>query len=76
MKLEILVMQVNDARNFVNAINTYLINLNIIFFFFSLNTYGYPKYHRHKYYHKQMENHRHIRIVHSFSCYQLKIFLK
>ena len=50
VKLEILAMLANDPIKSNNAINTCLINLNIILFFaFSLNIYEYPK-------HRQLQN--------------------
>ena len=53
-----------------NALNTCLVDLNIITYHaFSLNIYEYVKYCQHQYYHNQLKNHRHIRIRQYFSYY-------
>ena len=50
-----------------NAINTCLINLNIILYHApSLNIYEDPKYHQDQYYHNQLKNHKQIHLVQSF----------
>ena len=52
MKLETLAMLGNDPLKLNNAINTCLMNPNIILYYaFSLNIYEYLKYHQHQYYH-------------------------
>ena len=57
-----------DLLKLDNAINTYLINLNITLYpAFLVNIYEYLKYHHNQYYHNQPQNHIHIHIVLSFS---------
>ena len=64
MKLETLAMLGNDPLKLNNSINTCLINLNIILFcVFSFNIHKYPKYNKYQYYHNQLKNHRHNRII-------------
>ena len=68
-------MLANHPLKFNNAINTCLINLNIISYHaFLLNIYEYPRNHQYQYY--QLKNHTYICVVRFFSCYQLQNLLK
>ena len=76
-------LEANDSpklsflKAFNISINIFKINTNIFLYcVFSWNIFECLEYHQHKYYHNQLENHRYICIILSFSYYQLKNFLK
>ena len=70
-------LKLTNVQTLDNPIKILFLNLDIISYrVFSLNIYEYPKYQQHQYYHNRLKNHRHIRIIQSFSYDQLKNLLK